>query len=484
MAVPVAAAPRSTEDHRAASRPSPRRWVIPVTTAVVVALYAVSAILFARDQTGSDFHRRQAAAIADGHLDIRPVPSALSELTDPYDAEANLDVRVDDGVQDLAYRDGHLYSAHGLTLPVLLVPSELAFGTAPPNWLTTLVAAAAGMVGAAWALAQARRRFVDDLPDWAAAGAVAAVGLCSPMWVVVSVGNGYEAAVAAAFALTMLGAALLLRSTEGLASSRPVRSLERGRAAAGSAALGLAVGVRPTMVVTGLLLAVVAALVVRGSGPTDRRRQAIDLVAVMGPFLTIGALIAATNLVRFGSPTEFGFGFQLSVWDMTRYPQGRLAHLWPNLIDHLGAVPGRRPSFPWIALRPTVGGDRPTMHTSEPMVGLLFSAPVLLVGAVGALMSGRGPWTRVRGLGTAVAATAVAGALALVLVSWPFNTSSLRYTADGAPLLLLAAAGTWMALRSDPITGRSRIDRTYLDRAWLVALGLGIVVTAAVQVPV
>ena len=485
MAATVAAAPRSNQDPGVAS-PRHRTWVIPLTAAVVMVLYAASAVLVARDQSGSDFHRRTAAAIAEGHLDIRPVPAELRTLPDPYDAGSNLDVRVDGDVQDLAYRDGRLYSAHGLTIPLLLVPSELAFGTSPPNWVITLVAACAGVAAAAWTLAQVRRRFLCDLPDWTTAAAVAAVGLCGPMWVVVSVGNGYEAAVAVGFALSMTGAALLLRSTERLGSTDPDRSLERARAAAGSAVLGLAVGARPTMVVTAILLAVIAAVVVarRGSRPTAS--LIADLLTVAGPFVVVGIGIAAANTVRFGSPTEFGFGLQLSVWDMTTYPRGRLSYLAPNLLDHVAAIPGHRSSFPWITLRPTIGGDRPSVHTSEPMIGLIFSAPVLVVGAVAALPSGGAPWARARGLGTAVAAAATTGALLLVLVSWPFNTSSLRYTADGAPLLLLAAAGAWLTVRSDaPLasgTGAGTGGRR-LDRAWLVALAVGIAVTAAVQVP-
>ena len=221
-------------------------------------------------------------------------------------------------------------------------------------------------------------------------------------------------------------------------------------------------------------------------GKLTRASLIADLLTVAGPFVVVGIGIAAANTVRFGSPTEFGFGLQLSVWDMTTYPRGRLSYLAPNLLDHVAAIPGHRSSFPWITLRPTIGGDRPSVHTSEPMIGLIFSALVLVVGAVAALPSGRAPWARARGLGTAVAAAATTGALLLVLVSWPFNTSSLRYTADGAPLLLLAAAGAWLTVRSDaPLasgTGAGTGGRR-LDRAWLVALAVGIAVTAAVQVP-
>lgn len=474
MATAVTAPPRSS-----AETPRPdgthRRWVVPVCTGVVLLLYAVSAVAVARDgsASGSDFHRRQAAAIADGHLDIRPVPDELAELEDPYDAAANLRVRVDGGVQDLAYRDGRLYSAHGLTVPLLLMPAQLATGSAPPNWVITLVAGSVGAVAAAWILSQGRRRFVPDLPDWATATTVLAVGLCGPVWALMSVGNGYEAATATAFALTMVGAGLLLASTDAL----PV--LRRGHAALGSACLALAVGARPTAIVTGVLVAVVAVVAGRATATSGAsRRRPVDLVAVVGPFVVVGGLVAASNLVRFGSPVEFGFGYQLSVWNMTEYPKGRLSYLGPNLVDYALALPRTSGSFPWIGLRRTVGGDSPSMHTSEPLVGLLFSAPVLLVGALCAVTAGRRLRAHCHGLWVAVSTAAATGLLGLVAVSLPFNTSSFRYAADGAPLLLLAACGLWAWARQSATE-----DRRVLDGLWMAALVVGIAVTAAVQVP-
>lgn len=444
-------------------------------------LYALSAVLVATDGTGSDFHRRQAAALADGHLDIRPVPVALTSLPDPYDPEANLNVRVDGEVQDLAYRDGRLYSAHGLTVPLLLVPSELMVGTSPPNWAITLVGAWTAAGAGAWTLAQVRRRFVPDLPDWAAASSVFAFGLCGPLWAITSVGNGYEAAIAVAAGLSMLSAGLLLRATEALPR------LCRWRAALGSTLMALAVGTRPTAVVGAVVLGAAAWAVLRCRS-TDDRAHALtdrrgDLCAIVGPFAAIIALLAMANLFRFGSPVEFGFGEQLSVWNMTEYPMNRPGHLVPNLADYAAAAPDVRSSFPWISLRATIGGDRPSMHTSEPIVGLLFCAPVLVVGLAALLGCWREMRRAARDLWTCIVAAAATGSLALVAVSLPFNTSSLRYGVDGAPWLLLAACGSWAWARNRREGGEGK-GGAVLDRAWLIALVIGIAVTAAVQVPV
>lgn len=483
MALPVATAPRPRTDPRIAdrresggSRPGHRRWLVPVCAAVVMVLYATSAVLFARDGSGSDFHRRQAAAIAAGHLDIRPVPAALRALPDPYDAEANLRTRIDDGVQDLAYRNGRLYSAHGMTLPVLLAPAELVFGTAPPNWVITLVAGWVGVAAGAWTISRLRRRFAPTLPDRATASLVLAFGLCGPVWTSMAVGNGYEAAIATAFAFTMCGIAFLLRATDDWPD------LRRVSAAAGSTCLALAVGARPTAAVGVIAVGVLAVMLLRRELRSGLRTVRIftDLATAVVPFAVVVLALAWANLKRFGSPVEFGFGYQLSVWNMTTYPIGRGGYVVSNLVDYLAAAPRLAGSFPWVRERATIAGNRPEMHTSEPIVGLIFAAPVLVVGLACLVAGFRDMRRRAPRLAVYASSVAAMGFAALVAVSFPFNTSTMRYAADGAPLLLLAACTGWGWARVG--SGNRRRTRL-LDTTWLATLCVGIVVTALVQIP-
>lgn len=464
-------------DERAGPRHAHRRWVVPTCTVAVVVLYGLSAVLSTHDPNASDFHRRQAEALVEGHLDIRPVPDALRSLPDPYDPGANMDLRRA-GLQDLAFRDGRLYSAHGLTVPLLLVPSVAVFGTAPPNWVITLVGGWIGIVAAAAVLVHLRRRCIPTLPDRWLGTAVLAVGLCGPMWTLMSVGNGYEASVAVAFATSMVGAALLLRGVDGR------DPIGRWSVAAGSSSFGFAVGARPTMVVLAIGLVVVGVAVLRrvraDATGHARRRAAGDLAALLLPFAAVVTGLMAANLARFGSPVEFGNGFQLSVWNMRTYPIGRISHLAPNLADYLSAAPGLLGRFPWVRFRDVVGGVRTDRHTAEPLVGLAFLAPVIPVGfsclAAGFReMRRRAPALAVQ----AVTATAI-GAAALVAVSFPFNTAAQRYAADAAPMLLLAACAGWGWVRSRSAELR---QRWILDVTWSTALVVGIAVTALVQIP-
>ncbi|MBS1836453.1 MAG: hypothetical protein JST64_02015 [Actinobacteria bacterium] len=468
----VEATPPPTD--RAAS--TRRRFAIPLCTAVVLVAYAVAAMSAAQSATGSDFHRRQAAAIAAGRLDIRPVPDALRSLRNPYDAGRNVDVRTHDGVQDLAYRDGHLYSAHGLTIPLLLVPAERLLGTAPPNWAITLMAGWVGVICGAWILTRVREDVVPCLPDWALGTAILAFGLCGPVPALMSTGNGYEAAIAVAFALTMAGAALLMSAVGRWPQ------LDRRRAAIGSSLLALAVGARPTAVAASIALVVVTVASVRAAGRSGTTRAGLraDIAALLGPYVVVVGALLWANVVRFGSPTEFGFGFQLSVWNMRTYPMGRISYLAPNLGDYLFAAPARAASFPWLRPRSGIEGLRPDVHTAEPIVGLVFLAPVLCVGTACLLAGLRSMRRTAPRFAVATLTAAAIGCVGLLAVSFPFNTSTLRYAADAAPMLLLAACASWCWTRS------SRDDPAWtrrLDVAWIAALVVGVVVTACTQIP-
>ena len=190
---------------RAASKPgpgvaSPTPHLVILTAAAVMVLYAAPAVLVAgtsRDRTSIAGPPRRSPRATTG----TSVPSPPSWAPpDPHDAGSNPSTSESTATsRTWAYRDGRLYSAHGPTIPLLLVPSELAFGTSPPNWVITLVAACAGVAcrgvdaGPGPPTVPVRPSRLDDGRRIAASASATDVGG-------VSVGNGYEAAVAVGFA--------------------------------------------------------------------------------------------------------------------------------------------------------------------------------------------------------------------------------------------------------------------------------------------
>jgi hypothetical protein len=209
----------------------------------------------------------------------------------------------------------------------------------------------------------------------------------------------------------------------------------------------------------------------------DRHGRLRALAALVVPYVAVLGVLAWWNVARFGSPTEFGFGYQLSVWDMTRYPVYRASYLAPNVADYLVGVPDLHRSFPWVSLRPLLGGDRPDVHTAEPLVGVLFLAPVLLVGWAALAASLRTMRARAHGLAVTALTALATGVLGLVAVSLPFNTSTMRYAVDFTPMLLVAACIGWVWARAVATAP----ERRRLDVAWVVATCVGVAVAALVQ---
>ncbi|RFT41248.1 beta-carotene 15,15'-monooxygenase, partial [Bifidobacteriaceae bacterium NR003] len=88
------------------------------------------------------------------------------------------------------------------------------------------------------------------------------------------------------------------------------------------------------------------------------------------------------NLLRFGSPLNFGNEYQITITDMTtmRLPS---QNILPSILSYI-ALPLRLiPTFPWIGIQP-VAFDR--WQYAEPMIGGMFVlSPLALVSSFAAL---------------------------------------------------------------------------------------------------
>ena len=146
--------------------------------------------------------------------------------------------------------------------------------------------------------------------------------------------RGYESSIACGYALVMTGLTVLLSAMHD--PDQP----NRWMLALGAFCLAAAVGARPHLFVAGAYLVLTGYFIAR-----SRRRAGatsglgLDLVALTGPYLFVGALLGAYNLARFGSLTEFGTQYQLSYWNLRTYPLVKLSYLAPNLWDYLVALP-------------------------------------------------------------------------------------------------------------------------------------------------
>jgi len=462
-----------------------RRRCLGLTVLVVLVLYVAATLPAVAVQANGrdlDFHAKLADALLDGRLDIRPVPVELAELADPYDPAANESVRLPTTgdrvpLHDLAFHDGRLYSLHGPTQALLVnVPARLLGLPEPSNFLVTLLFVSLGFVGAIAIIGELRTRYAPELAVWAECSMVAAVGLASPAWWILTVGRGYESAIAVGYGLTWIGLALLLGATR--TPGRPDRWL----LGAGSFCLAAAVGARPHLAVAAAFLALAGVAVLHAR----RRNGALhgfggDLAALLSPYVVVIGLLGAYNALRFGSPADFGTQFQLTYWNMQDYPLMQPRYALPNVYDYLVAPPRLSTRAPFLLLRESTSTQTPEFrrHFHEGIAGALLLYPVVPVGlAVGAL-NARRMWQRARPLAIVLALGVLLSAIVIAAISLPFNASTMRYTVDFVPALVLVAALGWgwsLTQYSGDGTAHKVLAGTWLlALAWSVAVGFALV---------
>ncbi len=452
-----------------------RRRLTGLSMLIVLMLYLVAsvpAVVVLQKGKDPNFHARLADSLMHGHLDIRPVPAGLLELSDPYDPTANESFRFAGGAHDFALYEGRLYSVHGPTQAVLLhIPWRLLGLSDPPDYLATLLFVSIGFLAAVGIIVQLRVRFMPTLAVWAECSMIGAVGLATPAWWILTIGRGYESSIACGYALVMTGLAVLLSAMHD--PDRP----NRWMLALGAFCLAAAVGARPHLFVAGAYLVLTGYFIAR-----SRRRAGatsglgLDLVALTGPYLFVGALLGAYNLARFGSLTEFGTQYQLSYWNLRTYPLVKLSYLAPNLWDYLVALPRLDAKLPFFFLQESTSTRGPEIrgHFHEGVAGVLPLYPVIPVGLIICAANARKMWRRARPLAVLLGLSLVLALVVLVALSLPFNSSTMRYTVDFAPALILTASIGWgwsYAQYSD----RPGVRRV-LGSAWVIALTFSIAV--------
>jgi hypothetical protein len=393
-----------------------------------------------------------------GHLHLNVVPDPrLLALPDPYDPAANRLFKA----QDVSLYDGKYYLYWG-PVPALLLymPFQLlALGDIPPP-LAVFIFAFVGFCFSIACLRALAQRFVPDAPRWMLAAAAVALAVGNALPFTMRRAAVYEVAIIAGFCLSFIGLYFLI---SGLRDGvRP------GRLAVASLFFGLAVGARPTMIVWVLGLVVVAAMLYRRT--PDRRTRLQIAGALLGPVVAVGFLLMLYNLLRFGSPFEFGQKFQLADADPTTYHGNQLAYVPPGMWYYLLSPPNLALGFPFINLpsRPaSYPFAAPAHYDGVEMVGGLLPTAPFLVFALAAPVVLRGTARRV-----AIGLVA-AGLLIMVMVSFATWGATMRYEVDFASVLLIAAALGWIgwAGRLSGLRQRLLAASGMLLLTWGVACG-------------
>lgn len=433
----------------------PRRAAIVAAVLFVVVYDIVALRLGAHTFFGASdasVYNRLGDALAHGRLDLDvSVPRGLLALPDPYDAHANQGFRAA-GLHDYSLYDGRIYAYWGI-VPALLVylPAHLLGLTVADGHVVLAFVVLGFLTSVAILLTLVRRHLAVARTPVLAAGIVA-LGFANLGPFLLSRPLQYEVAIAAGDFFVMLGVLCFLRAAD---AARP-----RAAVAAGSLAMGLAVGCRPTLAV---------AIVVAVPLLWRRRRETFAPLAV--PFALVLGGLAAYNYARFGAVAEFGTKWQLSDPQTRDGGYTSLGAVLPNLWNYLAPPPLGRAVFPFLFGNPgeTSPIAPPDGYVKDAVVGMLWLAPVALL-ALGAPRWLRGGAAGLRRPALAIAGGA--GAIALPLLA--VNGTAVRYEPDVLPLLVLVAVLAWLAVDAAR-------PRRWVTAGGSALVAFGVVVTALIS---
>ena len=354
---------------------NPRRSKAGIIAAVAVELALVSAFLFYGSnlvgvatssynygswdgksivnvyETGGENAQQYAElarAFAKGqlYLDEEP-PEWLKAMDDPYDKGARDEAQKETGepyLFDVAYHDGHYYVYFGV-VPVLLfyLPFYLLTGLNFPTAIGVLVAALAFVLGCSALLDRFARYHFKSVSLGLYLLLQVPLVFCCGILYLVKFPTFYSLPIMCGLAFSVWGLYCWMRGR-----------LSRHACAwyfAGSLCMALVAGCRPQL----LALSLLAFPLFWRSYVTERRlltpAGAREFACLVAPYVIVAAGIMGYNYARFGSVTDFGANYNLTVNDMTKRGMnvGRLA---PAFFAYFLQPPCVTGVFPYLQPEP------------------------------------------------------------------------------------------------------------------------------------
>jgi tetratricopeptide (TPR) repeat protein len=414
-----------------------RSVVLAAVCALVVALFAWMAAASVTELTGwsaaDNHYNLLVRGFQHGQLSLaKAAPAQLAKLPDPYDPVANERYRLGFGLHDMSYYQGKLYLYFGVTPALLLFwPWAALTGHYLFHHHAVAVFCAAGFLATAAVLRGLWLRYFPEVGVAIVAACLLALGLAAGVPVLLQRAEFWEVAVSCGYALGMLALGAVWRAL-----------IDPGRRAcwlaAGSLALGLAVGARPFLLLGAPILLVPVAVGWTEPAGTDRRVPWRLLAAAVVPMMLCGVGLMLYNQLRFDSPFEFGQRYQLAGDRQDNIRHFSPDFLWFNFcVYFLEPVRWTR-AFPFV--REIATPALPAGHADvEDPYGILTNVPIVWF----ALAAPLALWNRtgearsiLRGFLLAVAF--LFGSSAVVLSLFYGNCS--RYESEFLPMLVLLAA--------------------------------------------
>jgi hypothetical protein len=293
--------------------------------ALVIGVYALIAhpgfVTSTRPNAADNYYNLLVQGFRAGQLSLKiEAPPALTQLTNPYDPAANTRFRTGpDRLLDLSYYKGKFYLYFGVTpAMVLFWPYVALTGHYLSQKDGGVIFCVVGFLASVGLLCALWRRYFAEVSVAVAAAGTLALGLATFTPLLLARCDVYEVSICCGYALTMLALAAIWRAMH--------ETERRGWwLAAASLAYGLAVGARPSLVFGAVILLVPVVQAWR-----ERRPIWTALTAATVPITLIGLGLMLYNTLRFDSPFEFGWRYQLGGGRQITSQQFSLRYLWFN----------------------------------------------------------------------------------------------------------------------------------------------------------
>ena len=293
-----------------------------------------------------------AKAMAHGQLYLEEEPPQwLQDMADPYDKGARDEAQKETGepyLFDVAYHDGHYYVYFGV-VPVVLfyLPFYLLTGANFPTAIGVLIACVAFVLGCSALLDRfARYHFKRVSLGLYLLLQIPLVTCCGILYLL-KFPTFYSLPIMLGLAFSVWGLYFWMR---GRASAARSTGPEKWYLA-GSLCMALVVGCRPQLVVLSLL----AFPLFWRPYITERRlftpRGGREFACLVAPYAVVAAGLMGYNYARFGSLTDFGANYNLTVNDMTKRGWN-LSRLAPALFAYFLQSPCVTGVFPYVQPAP------------------------------------------------------------------------------------------------------------------------------------
>jgi tetratricopeptide (TPR) repeat protein len=448
---------------------------------LVIGMYAYTAPLGRLESSISNpsdtYYNLLVRGFRDGHLSLKKeVPVGLTQLADPYDPYANR--RYQDlpyGLRDMSYYKGRLYIYFGVTPALILFwPFVALTGHYLSDRQAVMIFCAVGFLASVGLLRALWRRHFAEVSVGVVVVCALALGIATGVTTILPRSCVHEVTTSCDYMLTMLALVAIWKALHDVE--------RRGRwLAVASLAYGLAVGARPN-----LLFGAVILLVPVVQAWPERRRVWQLLVAVIVPIALIGLGLMIYNAIRFGSPFEFGWRYQLAGKSQLMIESFSPRYLWFNFQINFLAPARWSARFPFV--HPITVPPWPVgYYEVDPTFGILTNIPLVWL-ALAAPLAWRGRHGQEASVLRWFVVAIALLVCACVLTVGFFCASNTRYAVDFLPaLILLAVIGILGCERALAPTSESGLADQPLRRrlvrwGWSVLLGFSVVFNVLVSV--